>query len=229
MKSLLPLSTTIKIAISTMIWPLLLWLLSATAAAQGTISDINNDEEESVRIIEPQKEVSTAKSAAIDDEHFELGLFAGMLAVEDFNSNVAQGISFTYHLTPKVAFQLNYGVSEVSRAAFEEEAGSSFVADDRLVSYQDLLVGYRVLRGRSFLGSRSKYNSDIYLLLGAGRFKFNGETETGATLGASYRVVLTDSLVANLDFRSHRVDREFQGDSKSTINNEFVFGLNVLF
>ncbi len=201
-------------------------------AAEKTISDIGNDNDDSVRIIEPKKEVPVAEAAAIDTEQFELGLFGGFLAVEDFNTNPVFGVSFSYHITPAFMAQLNYGKSEVDRATFEENAGSGFTflrGSERDFEYYNILAGYRVLRGRSFIGRNKKYNSDIYILGGFGAVDFAGDTNVSVVLGTSYRVVLTDSLVGSIDFRGHSVDRDFLNDDKRTFNTEFSFGLNWLF
>lgn len=196
-----------------------------------TISDISDDGD-SVRIIDPKKEVPVAKSAAIDTEKFELGLFTGFLAVEDFNSNLSYGLSFSYHITPAFLAQINYGESEVGRATFEDNAGDgrTFLRDsDRTFEYYNILAGYRILRGRSFFGANKKYNSDVYLLAGVGSVDFAGDSNSSIVVGTSYRVVLTDALVANFDIRGHSVKRNFLDDDKRTFNAEYVFGLNFLF
>ncbi len=196
-------------------------------AADKTLSNLN-DKQESVRIIEPKKDVPVAKAAAIDDERFELGVFTGFLSVEDFNTNPVFGVSFSYHLKPSVLLQLNYGQSAVDKATFE--GNNNFLADnDRDFTYTDVLGGYRILRGRSFFGKNQKYNTDIYLMGGLAAIDFAGESNTGVVVGASYRVVLTDTLVATMDFRGYSVNRDFLDDNKRTLNAELSFGLNLLF
>ena len=195
----------------------------------------------SVKIIEPKKDVTTAKSAAIDDEQFELGLFTGILAVDEFNDNPVYGLSLSYHMTPNLMLQLNHGESDTRKPAFEANATpdpeNPFLTDSqRTFEYTNLLAGYRLLRGRSFLGRNRKYNADIYLLFGIDSVDFaQGSSNMGLIMGTSYRVVLTDALTINVDFRGHAVDREFnvlsgtEGNKKSTFNTELVIGLNVLF
>lgn len=197
---------------------------------EKTISDVSNGDG-SVRIIDPKKEVSVAQSAAIDTERFELGLFAGFLAVEDFSANPVLGFSFSYHITPSFLAQFNYGESDVNKATFEElrDDASFLNDDDRAFEYYNVLAGYRVLRGRSFFGANKKYNSDIYLLAGFGSVDFADSSNSSFVLGTSYRVVLTDAIVANLDIRGHSVERDFLDDNKRTFNTEYVFGLNFLF
>lgn len=201
----------------------------AQGDSSGTISDISENDG-SVRIIDPKKEVPVAKAAAIDTEKFELGLFAGLLAVEDFSSSPVLGLSFSHHITPSWLFQINYAESEVDRATFEDVANANFLSDaDRVFEYYNVLTGYRLLRGRSFFGAKKKYNSDIYFLAGLGKVDFAGDTNTSFVVGTSYRVVLTDAIVANLDIRGHSVERDFLDDNKRTFNTEYALGINVLF
>lgn len=203
--------------------------LCLIASAQNTIGDAaSGQSENTVRIIEPKKDVEVAKAAAIDDERFELGGFTGVLAVEDFNANLAWGLSLTYHISTRFVAQVNYGVSDIEKATLEGD--NNFLSDsDREFIYTNFLAGYKILPGRSFLGKSTKYNSDIYLLGGLGRIEFAGDTNTSFVFGTSYRVVFTDALTGNLDFRGHMVDRDFLDDDKTTFNPELVFGLNILF
>jgi outer membrane beta-barrel protein len=190
-----------------------------------------SETKESVKIIEPKKDVPVAKAAEIDDERFELGLFTGFLAVDEFNTNPVLGASFVYHLSPKIIFQLNYGQSEVDEASFEENAGGgSFLRDsERDFKYTNFLAGYRLLRGRSFIGRNNKYNSDLYIMAGLGSVDFANSSETSLVVGSSYRIVVTDSLTLNLDLRGHSVDREFLGVNNTTFNTELAVGFNFLF
>ena len=198
----------------------------------GNISDQSSDGTNSVKIIEPKKEITVAKSAAIDDESVELGLYTGYLAVEEFNANPVFGVALAYHVTPKLMLQLNYGESEVDRATFENLAQGNFLTrEGRSFEYYSLLAGYKILRGRSFFGKNSKYNSDIYLFAGASSVDFADGKDTGVVFGSSYRVVLTDYLTMNVDFKGYSVDREIESldDKQNTLNTELVFGLNVIF
>lgn len=183
-----------------------------------------------VTVIEPDKKMPSVQVAAIDTEKFELGAYVGLLSVEDFNTNPVTGISFTYHINSKFIAQANYGVSTVGKAAFEKVAGGNFLAeDDYDFEYVNLLAGYNLLDGRSFLGKRHKFNSAIYLLAGVADVSFAGNDKTGMVIGASYRAVVTDWMTINLDLRDTIVDREFLDDKKKTNNTEMVIGVNALF
>lgn len=187
-----------------------------------------------IKIVEPNKKVTPVKAAQIDTEKFQVGAYFGLLSVEDFNSNFVSGISVSYQLTPDWLVMANYGQTEVKQSSFERR--SSFeegLLFDRDWSYINLLGGYKLFTSRSFLGKSRKYDSDIYLFAGLNQVDFNEESDAGITLGASYRVVFTDWLVFNFDFRDHLVNRQNPyidtKDEKLTQNLELTFGVHALF
>lgn len=206
--------------------------IAQNTANNKTIGGINSSEDQG-EIIEPEKKSIPVRSAQIDTEHFELGIFGGELNTEDFNSNPVFGISFSYHITSNIMAQINQGSSDVDKATFEERDisdGEGFLLEsDRTFTYRSLLGGYRILSGRSFLGSKLKMNSSIYLLAGLGRVDFAGEENTSYELAASYRTVVTDWLTINLDLKDHIFNRNFLNDDKTTHNVEFTLGVNALF
>lgn len=200
-----------------------LWFFCAVAWAD------EEDTDSRVRIIEPETRITEARSAAIDDERFELGFYLGNLSVEDFGSDLVSGVELSYHLTNDWLLQMNYGTATIDRAAFESSQRQFLSSSDRDFDYFALVSGFRLLQGRSFFGARSKYDSAIYLLAGPERVSFAGNDETGLAFGLSYRLVFTDWMTVNMDFREHMFKRDFIGDSKQTLNTEFRIGINALF
>ena len=201
-------------------------------SAAQTNSSQNNQQQQTrpgIRVIEPDKDVNEARPAAIDTERYEIGIYLGNLSVEDFGSNLISGLELSYHLTEKVLLQGNYGKATIDRAAFESSQLQFLSDSDRDFKTLSLMAGYRFLQGRSFFGARKKYNSDIYFLAGPDRVSFAGSEEWGLNFGLSYRVVLTDWLTMNVDFREHLFKRDFIGDDKQTLNTEFRLGVNGLF
>ncbi len=202
-------------------------LLFLLASSHGAMAQSNR---KSADVIKPSDRTADVKSASIDTEKFELGLYVGALAVEDFSTNMVSGVSFSYHISNKLLAQFNYGEADVDETTSESVTDTQFLADDdRAFRYYNLLAGYKLFPGRSFLGSKRKFNSDIYLLAGINNVEFAGESNTGVTIGASYRVVLKDWLTFNLDFRDHIVQRDFLNNAKTTQNTETTLGLNLLF
>jgi len=201
-------------------------LLPSIASAQ----DDGNIEIKPVKIIKPEVKRREVKGAAIDTEMFEVGAYAGFLAVEDFNTNLITGLSVSYHINDRWIAQFNAARSEVERSTFEEVIDSSFLADsDRNFDYMNISAGFNLFPGRSYRGKNIKFNSGVYILAGLGTTEFAGSSSTTLMFGSSYRTVLTDWLTCNLDFRNHVMDREFLGESKTTQNIEFSIGFNILF
>ncbi|MCW8876380.1 MAG: outer membrane beta-barrel domain-containing protein [Kangiellaceae bacterium] len=187
-------------------------------------------EQSPVTVIEPKSKNTRAKSAKIDTEKFEIGVYLGSLSVEDFGTNQAMGISFLYHFSPTVFAQFSYGSSDVGRATFEEVAGQDFLSDDdEVFSYTQIAAGYKLFHGRSFLGEKSKFNSHIYLTGGLENVEFAGESNIGLVVGTTYKVVSTDWLTWNFELKNHIFERDFLADKKMTNNIEFSVGFNVLF
>jgi outer membrane beta-barrel protein len=167
--------------------------------------------------------------SVINEERFELGLYTGILSVEDFGSEPVAGLEFTYQLPNKWLLQASYGRAEVGQAAFESSQRQFLASDDRDFEYIALTGGFRLIDGRSFWGSDFRFRSDIHLLFGPERVSFAGSDEWGFNAGLRYRVAFAEWLTGNVDFREHFVERDFIGDSKNTMNTEFRFGVNVLF
>lgn len=186
-----------------------------------------------VTIIEPRQQPVPAKAAKIDTEKFQVGVYLGSLSVEDFNTNLVQGLSFSYQLHDDYLLLLHYGQSDVERSTFERREELNFLSDsDRELSYLVLSGGYRLFSARSFLGENFKYDSDVYLLAGFGELDYAGYKGSGFTLGASYRLVATDWLVTTLDIKDHIYESRDVfglGDPRTTHNIEFSIGLNALF
>ncbi len=184
----------------------------------------------SVTVIQPTKKVNKVTPLAIDTEKFELGLFLGMLSVEDFSTNPSQGISFTYHIDSKFIAQVDYGISDVGRATFEDVVDGDFLSDaDEKFKYFQVLAGYQVFHGRSFLGSKKKYNSHLYAMAGIENVQFAENSEIGFVFGTNYKIVITDWLTWNINLRDHVFTRDFIANSKTTNNIEMTIGFNALF
>ncbi len=206
---------------------ILCFLVPLTSDSYGMEDRVNV---EPVSVVEPSVGRRVLRDARMDTEAFEVGSFAGILSVDGFNTNFFYGLSGTIHFVNRVIVQANTARSEIERATFEEPADQSIVTDsDRAFRHFDLQFGYNLFPGRSFFGTKSKFNSGIFLMAGIGNSQFTYVDGTTVILGSSYRVVLTDWLSFSIDFRDYIFRRNFLGDAKSTHNVSVFTGLNVLF
>lgn len=198
-------------------------------AALSSVGFASSEAADSVEVIQPVEQTSSIRRAAIEGGQFEFGPYVGLLSVEDFNTNPVMGLFVAYHVNDRFLAQLDYGQSTVDRASFEEVSEGTFLSDsDRDFSYQSVLAGYNLMHGRSFLGERRKFNSNLYLIGGAAKVDFAGEDNIGFVYGINYKTVLKGWLTLDLNFRDFVVDRDFLGDSKATHNIEVSLGINIL-
>lgn len=93
-------------------------LASAFGYAQGR---------QPIKIIEPESPNIEAKTAAIDTEHFEIGVNLGLLSVEDFNTNLMTNLSFNYYFNEDIFAYLSYGTSDTAQSNAEQ--GQNFNPD----------------------------------------------------------------------------------------------------
>ena len=207
----------------------LLILLTALVSASPLFA-ADSENSKSVTIIKPQKKVPLVDAAAIDTEKFELGFSFGSLSVEDFGTNNLTGASFAYHVSEDFFMQASFASADVDKATFEEVVDQDFLSNaDREFSYTQLLAGYQVFYGRSFLGKKQKFNSHLYLTVGLENVEFAGEKELGYVIGTTYKVVVTDWLTWNFNLNNHMFERSFLADKKLTNNIELSIGLSALF
>lgn len=198
-----------------------------TSLPAQTIGDTNKPQ---VTIIKPQKEQKEVKSSKIDTEKFELGVYTGILSLEDFDAVSVTGISAGYHINPKWMASVSVAKSAAPKASFEQTVGGNFIKDrDSGFQYMAIMASYELAEGRSFRGKMTKLSSHIYLDVGLENVSFLGEDNIGAVLGLNYKLVATDWLTGNLTFRNHIVERTFLDENKTTQNVEAAFGLNILF
>jgi len=75
------------------------------------------DEDENTNLIEPEIERVEFDESQIDSYDFELAIYAGALALENFDTNLVVGIKLGYHVSEDFFVQGSYGVSESERPA----------------------------------------------------------------------------------------------------------------
>ncbi|MBV1905847.1 MAG: outer membrane beta-barrel domain-containing protein [Pseudomonadales bacterium] len=167
----------------------------------------------------------------LDTENFQIGGFAGLLNVEDFGTNLVYGIRATYHVTEGLFVEGNYALSELGQTSFELlSGGATLLTDDqRDLTYYNLSIGYALLPGESFIGSRWAIKGRLYFLVGAGATDFGGDQRFTINGGVGYELYLTDWLAMHVAARDHVFSTDLLGTSKTVHNVEFTGGLSVYF
>ena len=182
-------------------------------------------------VVEPNRQQREVYEAQIDSEFFEVGAYVGILSIEDFGSATVSGFKGSFHATEDFFLQMNYGQATAGSTTAEYYFGNDDVnvIADREYKYYDLLLGYNVFPGETFVSQALTFNSAFYLVAGAGNTSFANDNHFTLTLGSGFRIILKDWLTVNIDFRDHSFESQIGPKEKRTHNLEFSSGLTAFF
>jgi len=202
--------------------------ISLSAYANAQDEDTGNVQINPIVIVEPNEEIREEYEAQIDTEFFELGAYVGIIGIEDFSSESIVGIKASFHATEDFFLQANLGKTEVGISAAEEISDTNIIVD-RNYEYYNLLVGYNLFPGESFITQGLTLNSTFYLIAGIGNTDFANDNHFTITYGSGYRVILNDWLTWNMDFRNHSFESQVLASKKRVNNLEFSTGFTAFF
>ncbi|MEQ8861522.1 MAG: outer membrane beta-barrel domain-containing protein [Pseudomonadales bacterium] len=171
------------------------------------------------------------KVDAIDSEDWEIGVYGGVLSVEDFGSNSVVGVRLAYHVTEDFFVEGMYGRTTLGETSFERLSGGAQILTDseREMSYYNVSIGWNLFPGESFLARRWAYKGGLYVVAGAGSTSFGGDDRFTISGGFGYRLIPTDWLALHVDVRDHVFNSDLLGTSETRHNVEFTGGLTLFF
>lgn len=183
------------------------------------------------QVIEPELQRRSIERPAIDSQNFEVGVYGGVLNIDDFGSNPVYGASLAYHITEDFFVQGDYGRSKGDETSFEKLSGAAELLSDadRDYTYYSVSLGWNALPGEVFLGSKHAYNSALYLIAGVGGTEFGGDSAFTFNVGIGFRMLITDWLAWHVDARDYLFDRDIFGESERSNNVELRTGISVFF
>jgi len=194
----------------------------AEAAAQS-------DEDEQTSLIEPQIERVDFDESLIDAADFEIALYGGYLAVEDFDTNFVSGIKLGYHISEDFFVQASYGSSEVGDTSFEKLTGGAPLLSDseRDIEYYLISLGFNLFPGETFFTDSTTFNTVLYISGGIGSTDFAGDERHTIAVAVGHRTIFTDSFSLDIEMRDLIFDIDIFGKEETTHNLEFTVGLNL--
>lgn len=200
------------------------------ALAQQVKTEGGADDAQAQSVIQPQLERREINEAEIDAENFEVGLYVGIISIEDFSSSTVVGVRAAYHINEDFFVEAIYGQAKAGETSFEIlSGGSPFLTDDeRDFRYYNLSAGYN-LNGEVFVSRDLVFNSATYFTLGAGSTEFGGDEHFTVSIGGGYRLLLTDYMAVHFDVRDQIFNSEIIGKEKSTHNIEYAVGATFFF
>lgn len=182
-------------------------------------------------LIDPRIERRQVSEAQIDSENIEVGLYAGLLAVDNFNTPPLFGARAAWHVSEDIFFEIAMAQAKTGETSFEKLGGGVqlLTDDERLLRYYSFSVGYTILPGEAFAGRNRAYTNGLYLVGGAGSTDFAGDSHFTLNVGAGYRLLLTDWLNLRMEMRNHLFEVDIFGGDEVTNNLEWTFGLGGFF
>ena len=202
----------------------LLAAASLAALAQST-PPANNDQ-----VVIPQVDRRDIEKPKFPSNDFEIGLFTGSYATQNFGSSWVYGARIGYHITEDFFVEGVYGQTKVSDELFRQILpGGIFLQDTEKLSYYNLSIGYNLFPGEIFIGGRRAKPSQFYLIAGAGTTKFVDQSKPTFNVGFGYRVYLADWAALQLDLRDHIFSLDLLGKRQNTQNLELTGGLTFYF
>jgi outer membrane beta-barrel protein len=203
----------------------MLALLPATLLA---VDEVEDDESS---LVQPQIERSDFDESLIDSEDFEISVFLGMLAIEDFGTHSVKGFKLAYHVNEDVFVQAVLGDSKAGQTSFEVLSGGAplLTEQERQFEFYQVNLGYNLLPGEAFVSRDSTTNTVFYLVAGLGNTDFAGDERFTYNYGFGYRVLFWDAFSITADMRDHVFDLNIFGEEKETHNLEYSLALSWYF
>ena len=206
-------------------------VLSTTGCARNRLVKPDSADADTPPVIEPDVERREIKTAKIDTEDFEVGVFAGQISVEDFGVNTVAGARFAYHITEGFFVELTAGQASTEPTSFERLSGAAQLLTDseRDYSYYNVSLGYNLFPGESFIGKNRALNTDLYVIGGVGKTTFAGDNRFTVNYGIGMRMMPLDWLAVHADLRDHVFDIDLLGQQKTAHNLEAHVGVTFFF
>jgi len=180
-------------------------------------------------LIEPDVRPQIVDESLIDTENFELGVFAGVINIEDFESSPVYGARLAYHLSEYLFFEGNVAMAEGGDTSFETLGNVTLLtSSERDYRYYNFGVGFN-LPGQMFFPGAFTFNTNFYLVSGVGATEFADDNRLTINFGGGYQVLVNDWLSVHLTVREHVYKIDLIGEEKNSFNTEISSGLSIFF
>ncbi len=201
-------------------------VLAQTAPPSATTANPPPNEQ----VIQPAVPRRDVRVPKIPNNDFIVGAFVGTYSSENFGASLVYGARLGYHITEDFFVEGLYGTTKVSDDNFRKILpGGIFPTPEEKLDYYNLSVGYNILPGEVFFGSKYAKASALYLIAGVGSTRFLEQTKQTVNFGLGLRVFVKDWAAIQVDFRDHMYSLDLLGERKSTSNLELTAGATFFF
>jgi outer membrane beta-barrel protein len=211
-----------KVAIQAFLIMTLSMITAATATAQS---------KESVPepVIPAQVDRRNVHIPKISASDIEVGVYTGILSVQDFGTKASSGLRLGYHVTEDFFVEGTYGRSKVSDRPYRRLGIAIFNKEEVDLRYHYLSIGCNLFPGEVFLGKNWAMTSAVYLVGGVGNVNFNGEGHTAYNFGIGIRALPLDWFSMRFEMRDHMFSSDLLGKNELKHNFEMTLGLAAYF
>ena len=182
------------------------------------------------QVVVPQVDRRDINKPKFPSNDFEIGLLGGTYSTQNFGSSAVYGLRLGYHITEDFFVEGVYAQTKVSDELFRQVLpGGIFPTEKEKLTYYNLSVGYNVLPGEVFIGSKRAKPIALYVIGGVGSTKFDDQRRPTFNVGMGVRLFLTDAIALQVDMRDHIFSLDLLGKRQSTQNLEWTGGLAYFF
>ena len=144
--------------------------LVATACAAACFAAMAQQQKPAnEQVVVPQVDRRDIQVPKFPSNDFEIGLFGGTYATQNFGTSAVGGLKLGYHITEDFFVEGVYAQTKVSDENYRQILpGGVFPEESSKLSYYNLSIGYNVLPGEVFIGGKRAKPSQLYLIAGVG-------------------------------------------------------------
>lgn len=196
----------------------------------ASAADEKDQKPDNEQVIVPEVDRRDVKLPKFPSNDFELGLFVGTYATQNFGTSTVSGLRLGYHITEDFFVEGAYGRTKVTDEAFSQTLPAPLLAShEERLTYYNISGGVNVLPGEVFLGRKHAKASALYLIAGVGSTKFNRQRVQTMNFGFGMRVFFADWAAIQLDMRDHIFELDLLGKRDRTQNLEMTLGASFYF
>ncbi len=201
-------------------------VLPVAAQAQAT----QDTKPANQQVIVPEVERRNVKLPRIPSKDFSVGLLGGTYSTQGFGASAVGGLRLGYHITEDFFVESVVAQTKVSDELFRQILpGGVYPNEEEKLTYYNLSVGYNVLPGEVFIGSKHAKASAIYLIGGVGSTKIVNQRRQTFNFGLGVRLLLADWAAVQVDLRDHIFPLDILGKRQTMQNLELTAGLTFYF
>lgn len=203
-------------------------LLSALIASTALAEDkpvVSNDQ-----IVVPEVTRRDVHLPSFPSNDFDVGVYAGTYATQNFGSSAVEGLRLGYNITEDFFVQTVLAQTNVSDAAFRQVLpGGVFPKQKEQLRYYNFSVGYNILPGEVFVGTKHAKPFTFYVIGGVGSTSLDEQKHATVNVGSGMRLFFNDYFSMQVDARDHLFSTDLLGQRQRTQNLEFTLGLTASF